>query len=87
MGITDKCDLLAAVHEDGINPVARPIVRLRPVLSHHRMRYVASHPGVPCPFPDHAVVVTNQLNPLFDLENQTPVFGAEAPPVGNRVSS
>ena len=87
MGIIDKSDLLAAVDEDGINLMARHIARLRPALFNHQIRYLQSHPGLPSPFPEHAVVVTNHFNSLFGLENPIPVFGAGAPPVGNRVSS
>ena len=32
MAFTDNCDLYAAVHEDGINLIARHILRQRPSL-------------------------------------------------------
>jgi hypothetical protein len=82
MAFTDNCDLFASVHEDGINRVARHIMRQRPSLFNYATQYVRDHPELACHFPDHTLDVTNHGNPLFGLENAIPIFGADAPPVG-----
>lgn len=82
MAFTDKCDLFASVNEDGINLVARHIMRQRPSLFNYATQYVKDHPQLACRFPDHTIDVTNHGNPLFGLENAIPIFGADAPPVG-----
>lgn len=82
MAFTDNCDLFAAVHEDGINRVARHIMRQRPSLFNYATQYVRNHPGLACHFPDHTIDVTSHSNPLFGLEDAIPIFGADAPPVG-----
>jgi hypothetical protein len=82
MAFTDNCDLFAAVHEDGINRVARHIMRQRPSLFNYATQYVRDHPELACHFPDQTIDVTNHGNPLFGLESPIPIFGADAPPVG-----
>jgi hypothetical protein len=82
MAFTDNCDLFAAVHEDGLNRVARHIMRQRPSLFNYGTQYVKDHPELACHPVDHAVDVTNHHNPLFDVVNAIPIFGADAPPVG-----
>jgi hypothetical protein len=82
MAFTDNCDLFAAVHEDGINRVARHIMRQRPSLFNYATLYVKNHPELACHPVDHTVDVTNHSNPLFHVMNAIPIFGADAPPVG-----
>ncbi|HEY6248778.1 MAG TPA: hypothetical protein VI685_02390 [Candidatus Angelobacter sp.] len=82
MAFTDNCDLYAAVHEDGINLVARHIMRQRPSLFNYASQYVSLHPELACHPVDHTVDVDNHHNPLFTVEPAIPIFGVDAPPVG-----
>jgi len=81
MAFTDNCDLYAAVHEDGINLVARHIMRQRPSLFNYATLDVASHPELACSKVDHTIDVTNHNNPLFGILGPIPIFGVDAPPV------
>jgi hypothetical protein len=82
MAFTDNCDLFAAIHEDGINRVARHIMRQRPSLFNYGTQYINDHPKLACHPLEHTVDVTNHNNPLFTVVNAIPIFGADAPPVG-----
>lgn len=82
MAFTDNCDLFAAIHEDGINLVARHIMRQRPSLVNYATQYIQDHPELACRPVDHTIDVTNHSNPLFGIESPVPIFGANAPPVG-----
>ena len=87
MAFTDNCDLYAAVHEDGINLVARHVMRQRPSLFNYASQYVIDHPEVACSPVDHTIDVTNHRNPLFKLLGPIPLFGVDAPPVGLNFSA
>ncbi len=82
MAFTDNCDLYAALHEDGINLVARHVMRQRPSEFNFATQYVVDHPYLACKAVDHTVDVTNHGNPLFKVQDALPLFGADAPPVG-----
>ena len=82
MAFTDNCDLYAAVHEDGINLVARHIMLQRPSLFNYATQFVKDHPELACRRVAHTIDVTNHGNPLFQVVGPIPIFGADAPPVG-----
>lgn len=82
MAFTDNCDLFAAIHEDGINLVARHIMRQRPSLFNYATQYIKGHPELACHPVDHTIDVANHSNPLFGEVSPIPIFGADAPPVG-----
>jgi hypothetical protein len=82
MGFTDHCDLYAAVHEDGINLVARHVMRQRPSWFNFATQYVSAHPELACKSVAHTIDVTHYNNPLFTVVDPIPVLGTDAPPVG-----
>lgn len=82
MAFTDNCDLYAAVHEDGINLVARHVMRQRPSWFNYATQYVSDHPYLACADVAHTIDVTHYNNPLFTVEGAIPVLGADSPPVG-----
>lgn len=82
MAFTDSCDLYAAVHEDGINLVARHVMRQRPSLFNYATQYVVDHPELACTPVAHTIDVTNHFNPLFTVVSPIPLLGADSPPVG-----
>jgi hypothetical protein len=82
MAFTDNCDLYAAIHEDGINRVARHIMRQRPSLFNYATADVAKNKELWCSKVDVTHDVIKYGNPIFTVENPIPVFGADSPPVG-----
>ncbi|MGH9398636.1 MAG: hypothetical protein ACRD18_17535, partial [Terriglobia bacterium] len=81
MALTDDCDLYAAVNEDGINLIARHIMRQRPLLFNYATAYIAQHPRLACQPVDHTQDVTDYGNPLFSVESPLPLLGVDSPPV------
>jgi hypothetical protein len=82
MAFTDNCDLYAAVHEDGLNRIARHIMRQRPSLFNYATVYIARQPKLACHSVAHTQDIIDYNNPLFTIENALPLFGVDAPPVG-----
>lgn len=82
MAFTDNCDLYAAVHEDGINLVARHVMTQRPSLFNYATQYVVDHAELACTPVAHTIDVTNHSNPLFTAVAPLPILGADSPPVG-----
>ncbi len=82
MAFTDQCDLYAAVHEDGINLVARHVMRQRPSWFNYATQYVSDHPQLACKRVSHTIDVTHYNNPLFTVVDAIPILGADSPPVG-----
>jgi len=82
MAFTDNCDLYAAVHEDGINLVARHVMLQRPSWFNYATQYVSAHPDLACVRVAHTIDVTHYSNPLFTVEDAIPILGADSPPVG-----
>ncbi len=82
MAFTDQCDLFAAIHEDGVNLIAKHVMRQRPSLVNYATAYVAGHPELACSPVAFTVDVANHFNPLFGVVAPLPILGADAPPVG-----
>lgn len=82
VAFTDNCDLYAAVSEEGVDLVARHIVRQRPSLFNHATAYIAQRPKLACAPVDHTKDVETYGNPLFHVEAPLPLLGVDAPPVG-----
>lgn len=82
MAFTDNCDLYAAVHEDGINLVARHVMRQCPSWFNFATQYVSDHPQLACSKIAQTVDVTHYGNPIFKVVSPVPVLGADSPPVG-----
>jgi len=75
MVLTDNSDLYGAVHEDGINNVAKHIMRQRPSLFNYGTALVASKPELLCEPIHPAPAVIQRGNPLITVENPLPVLG------------
>lgn len=82
MAFTDNCDLYAAVHEDGVNLLAKHLIAQRPSLFNYATQYVSDHPQLACHPVAHTVDVTNHFNPLFTVVPSLPILGADSPPFG-----
>src|SRR5260370_10330043 len=81
MAFTDKCDLYAAVHEEGVNRVIRHIMRQRPSMFNYATADVASNRELWCSRVDFTSDVTKYFNPIFSVQPPIPVLGADSPPV------
>jgi len=82
MAFTDNCDLYVAVSEDGVNTVARHVMRQRPSLFNYATAYIAAHPTLACAKVAHTQDIDTYNNPLFSTEGPLPLLGVDAPPVG-----
>ena len=82
MAFTDNSDLFASVHEDGINRVARHIMRQRPSWFNFATADVAANRELWCQIPEFTSDVTRFGNPIFTLLPYLPVIGVDSPPVG-----
>lgn len=69
MAFTDKCDLYGAIHEEGINRVARHIMRQRPSLFNYATRDVADNPELLCARIEATADVVKRENPLVTVED------------------
>ncbi len=81
MAFTDRSDLYAAVHEEGINRVVRHIMQQRPSLFNYATPFFLQNPGLLCVRIKAAPEVTAAGNPLFTVQTPLPVLAA-AQPVG-----
>ncbi len=81
MVFTDRSDLYAAVHEDGLNRVVRHIMLQRPSLFNYATPFFAQNPELLCVPIKAAPEVFAAGNPLFTVQSPLPVLGA-AQPVG-----
>jgi hypothetical protein len=81
MAYTDHCDLYASVDEAGLNLIARHIMRQRPSLFNYATAFIALHPSLACKKIDASPDIATYNNPLFTIETELPIFGANAPPV------
>src|SRR4051794_37326775 len=83
MAFTDHCDLCAMVSEEGVNLIARHIMRQRPSLFNYATAYIAQHPELKleCKPVYHTRDVTDYGNPLFHVRGPLPLLGVDAPPV------
>jgi hypothetical protein len=82
MAFTDNCDLFASVHEDGMNRIARHIMRQRPSLFNYATADIAGNRELWCHTPEFTVDVPAFGNPIFTILPYLPVIGADSPPVG-----
>ncbi|MGB8814014.1 MAG: hypothetical protein WCC57_12605 [Paracoccaceae bacterium] len=82
MAFTDNCDLFASVHEEGVNRIARHIMRQRPSLFNYATEDVAGNRELWCQIPEFTSDVTYYGNPIFTILPYLPVIGADSPPVG-----
>lgn len=81
MAFTNHCDLYASVDEGGINLIAHHIMRQRPSLFNYATAFIANHPSLACKKIDASPDIATYKNPLFTVETELPIFGADAPPV------
>lgn len=82
MAFTDNCDLFASIHEEGVNRIARHIMRQRPSLFNYATADVAANRELWCQIPEFTEDVTKFGNPIFTILPYLPVIGADSPPVG-----
>jgi hypothetical protein len=82
MAFTDNCDLYAAVSEEGVNLIARHIMRQRPSRFNFATQYVSDHPQLACKPVAHTIDVTHYGNPLFKVVSALPILIVDSPPVG-----
>jgi hypothetical protein len=75
MAFTDHCDLFGAVHEDGLNLIARHVMRKRPSLFNYGTQAVANNPALLCAPINAAPEVSEKGNPLLTVEDPLPVLG------------
>ena len=75
MAFTDHCDVFGAVHEDGINLVARHVRRQRPSLFNYGTQFFAAHPDLLCKKIDAHPEVIRRKNPLITVEDPLPIPG------------
>jgi hypothetical protein len=87
MAFTDSSDLYAAVNEEGVNLVARHVMRQRPSLFNYATAYVAARPKVACAPVEHTKDVEDYDNPLFTVVGPLPFLGADSPPVAINFSA
>jgi len=83
MPFTANCDLYAAVHEDGLNLIARHIMLQRPSLFDYATAEIADDPELACSKVPRTPDV-DKYNPtrIFHIQDPLPVLGVDAPPVG-----
>lgn len=81
MVFTDRSDLYAAVHEEGLNRVVRHIMWQRPSLFNYATPFLAQHPDLLCVPIVAAPEVFAAGNPLVTVQPPLPVLAA-AQPVG-----
>jgi len=81
MAFTDRSDLYAAVHEDGLNRVVRHLMRQRPSLFNYATPFLAQHVDLLCVPIVAAPEVFAAGNPLVTVQNPLPVLAA-AQPIG-----
>lgn len=81
MVFTDRSDLYAAVHEDGLNRVVRHIMLQRPSLFNYATPFFIQNPDMLCVPIKAAPEVFAAGNPLFAVLNPLPVLAA-AQPIG-----
>lgn len=82
MALTDNCDLFVSIHEDGMNRIARHIMRQRPSSFNFATVDVAANRELWCQIPEFTVDVTSFGDPIFTILPYLPVIGADSPPVG-----
>jgi hypothetical protein len=82
MAFTDKCDLYAAVHEEGVNRVIQHIMRQRPSMFNYATVDVASNRELWCEQVKFTDDVTKFGNPIFTVLPPLPLIGVDSPPVG-----
>jgi len=75
MAFTDNCDLYGAIHEDGINRIAKHITQQRPSLFNYGTAFVAANPHLLCKPIKVAPDVDNFSNPHITVEDPLPVLG------------
>ena len=75
MPLTDNCDVFGAVHEDGINAIARHITRQRPSLFNYGTRFFQLRPERLCHKIDAHPEVIRRSNPLITVEDPLPIPG------------
>jgi hypothetical protein len=81
MALTDKCDLYAAVHEDGVNRIIQHIMLQRPSLFNYATTDIMADRTLWCSDVACTNDVTKNNNPLFTQMDPLPVFGTDSPPV------
>lgn len=87
MAFTDNCDLYAAVREEGVNLVARHIMRQRPSLFNYATAYIATFPKLACAPVQHTKDIEDYNNPLFHIQGPLALLGVDSPPVGLNYSA
>ncbi|NLS76885.1 MAG: hypothetical protein GXY76_06455 [Chloroflexi bacterium] len=79
MAFTDHCSIFASVNEEGINRVARHIMRQRPSLFNYATAFFRERPKLLCVPIDYAPEVKKAGNPLFAVQDPIPVPGTPTP--------
>lgn len=73
VALTDNCDLFGSVHEDGVNLVARHVMRQRPSLFNYGTAQVAANRKLWCERVDVAPDVLNFADPIMTVVPPLPV--------------
>ncbi len=82
MALTDKCDLFASFHEDGMNKIVQHVMRQRPSLFNYATPDIIANRELWCHMPDFTVDVTKFGDPIFTELPYLPVIGSDSPPIG-----
>ena len=77
MALTDNCSIFGAVDEQGINLVARHIMRQRPSLFNYGTDLFLTRPELLCQKIDATPDVKARGNPLYTVEDPLPIFGTD----------
>jgi len=75
VAFTDNCDLFGAIHEDGINLVARHVMRKRPSLFNYGTAPIVASPELWCTTVDVDPDVLNFSDPVMTEVQPLPLPG------------
>ena len=73
MALTDSCDLFGSVHEEGVNLVARHVMRQRPSLFNYGTAQVAANRKLWCRQVKVAPDVLNFADPIMTVVPPLPI--------------
>lgn len=82
MALTDNCDLYASIHENGVNRIAKHIMRQRPSWFNFATADVTANRELWCEIPEFSTDVPGFNNPIFTIVPYLPVIGTDSPPIG-----
>lgn len=75
MVFTDNSDIYVAIHDEGINRIARHVFLQRPSLFNYATRFLSQHPELVCKQIESAHEVTAKNNPLMGVVPPLPILG------------